>query len=104
MSRIDMDNRGAIIRCMLACNTLRIDRDDGASATEYRIEDGHVHTRILKAENPAIATWRRMTAEQLTAVVKSDALVAYWLRRRMGVHRLVRACSADSETKPQFAA
>jgi len=89
----NIDNASCIIRKMLNCGSLRIDADDGSSAIDYRIQDGCVETRILTAENPAVCTWRRLTPEQLTSLVTRDTVVAYWLRRRLGLHRLIRACS-----------
>jgi len=86
---------------MLACDTLRIDACDGSSATDYRIKDGSVETRILRAEDPAIYTWRQLSPEQLASLVTKDTVVAYWLRRRMGLHRLIRACSEDSSRESQ---
>jgi hypothetical protein len=32
---------------MLACNTLRINRDDGSAVADYRIEDDRVEGRTL---------------------------------------------------------
>jgi hypothetical protein len=82
---------------MLACNRLRIDRDDGSSALDYRIEDDRVESRTLeigKQASPVTGKeWQLLTPEQLTALIMSDTVVAQWLRRRMGVYRLVRACN-----------
>lgn len=85
---------------MLACNRLRIDRGDGSPAVEYRIENDHVESRILEdsAEmNSAIEPrWERLTPDQLTSEVVGATVISFWLRRRMGVHRLIRACSPPS--------
>jgi hypothetical protein len=85
---------------MLAFNRLRIDPGDGCLAMEYRIEDDHVDSRVLDTvavRSVAIeAPWQRLTPEQLRSHVIADTVVARWLRRRMGVHRLIRACNQDS--------
>lgn len=84
-----MEN-GGLEGMMLACNSLRIDPVDGSSVIEYRIEDSFVEACVLQAEN-TLATgksWHRLTPEQLTSHVMTNTVVAYWLRRRMGVHWL----------------
>jgi hypothetical protein len=85
---------------MLAFNRLRIDLGDGCPALEYRIEDGHVDSRILGCATERSGTiealWQRLTPEQLRSHVMADTVVARWLSRRMGVHRLIRACNQDS--------
>ena len=82
---------------MLACNTLRIDRDDASAVAHYRIEDDRVESRTLHTAtdgNPDTEKlWQRLTPEQLSSHVMRDTVVAVWLRRRMGVHPLIRACS-----------
>ena len=84
---------------MLAFNRLRIDPDDGCPAVEYRIDDDHVDSRVLDsaAEKKRCdwieARWQRLTPEQLRSHVMADTAVARWLSRRMGVHRLIRACN-----------
>jgi hypothetical protein len=89
---------------MLAFNRLRIDPGNGSPAVDYRIENGFVESRTLetdaaKRSTPAIDTqWQRLTPEQLTSRVLADTVVAHWLRRRMGVHRLIRACNQDSSS------
>ena len=75
----------------MACNNLRIDLGDGSSVVDYRIENDCVETRTLEAENEK--PWQRLTPKQLTSQVTADTVVARWLRRRMGVHRLLRACT-----------
>src|SRR5690348_13879913 len=87
---------------MLACNRLRIDPGNGSPAVEYRIEDEFVESRTLETDAarrsvPASEKrWQRLTPEQLTSRVMANTVVAHWLRYRMGVHRLVRACNQDS--------
>jgi hypothetical protein len=85
---------------MLAFNRLRIDPDDGCPAVEYRIDDDHVDSRVLDSAHErsgAIESpWQRLTPEQLRSHVMADTAVARWLSRRMGVHRLIRACNQDS--------
>jgi hypothetical protein len=82
---------------MPACNTLRIDRDDGSAVADYRIEDGRVESRTLHTA-PESSTntekqWQRLTPEQLSSHIMRDTVVARWLRRRMGLRPLIRACS-----------
>jgi len=82
---------------MLACNTLRIERDDGSAVADYRIEDDRVESRTLRTategSSDAENRWRQLTPGQLSSHVMRDTVVARWLRRRMGVHPLIRACS-----------
>ena len=85
---------------MLAFNRLRIDPDDGCPAVEYRIDDDHVDSRVLDSAHERSGAieppWQRLTPEQLRSHVMADTAVARWLSRRMGVHRLIRACNQDS--------
>lgn len=85
---------------MLAFNRLRIDPGDGCPAVEYRIEDDRVESRVLDGATERSggieAPWQRLTPEQLRSHVMADTAVARWLCRRMGVHRLIRACNQDS--------
>ena len=85
---------------MFAFNRLRIDPGDGCPGVEYRIEDDQVDSRFLDraAERSGAieAPWQRLTPEQLRSHVMADTAVARWLCRRMGVHRLIRACNQDS--------
>ena len=87
---------------MLAVNRLRIDPGNGFPAVDYRIKKGFVESRTVatdaaKRDNPAIEThWRRLTPEQLTSHVMADTVVLHWLRHRMGVYRLIRACQDSS--------
>ena len=83
---------------MLACNTLRIDPGDGSPATEYRVEDDHVECRQRPADASGAAKkpWQPLTSEQISSHIMSDTVVAYWLRRRMGFRRLLRACNPES--------
>jgi len=82
---------------MLACNRLRIDRDDGSAVADYRIEDDAVESRTLytatEGSSDTEKQWHRLTPAQLSSHIMSDTVVARWLRRRMGIHRLIRACS-----------
>ena len=80
---------------MLACNRLRVDMGDGSPAVDYRIEDDRVECRILEnAPNRGLEqAWRRLTPEQLTSHVSGETVISVWLRRRMGIFRLLRACS-----------
>jgi hypothetical protein len=86
---------------MLACNRLRIDPGNGSPSVDYRIESGFVESRTLEtdaAKRSSLTTekqWRRLTPEQLTSRVMADKVVAQWLRHRMGLHGLIRACHQD---------
>ncbi len=88
---------------MLACKRLRIDPCDGSPVVDYRIENGCVESRTLETATEGGTTteerWQRLTPEQPISHVMADTVVAQWLLRRMGVHRLIRACnpSADNE-------
>ena len=88
---------------MLACNRLRIDPCDGSPVAEYRIENGCVESCTLEeaAERGTEKQWQRLTPEQLTSHVMGETVVAQWLHRRMGVHRLIRACSPTTNNSPQ---
>lgn len=85
---------------MLACNRLRIDMGDGSPAVDYRIEGDRVECRILEnAPNSALErAWRQLTPEQLTSHVSGETVISVWLRRRMGIFRLLRACSQPVTT------
>jgi len=88
---------------MLPCNRLRIDLGDGSPAVDYRIEDGRVESRTVDnaADRNSVVeeSWQRLTADQLYSHVMADTVVSRWLRRRMGIHQLIRACNHD----PSFA-
>ena len=87
---------------MLACNRLRIDTGDGSPAVDYRIESGCVEIRTLETDSAKTLTtekqWRRLTPQQLTSRVMADKVVARWLRHRMGLHGLIRACHQESSS------
>jgi hypothetical protein len=84
---------------MLACNRLRIDPCDGSPVADYRIENDWVESRTLEtAAECGTATekrWQRLTPEQLSSHVMADTVLAQWLRGRMGVYRLIRACTSS---------
>jgi len=90
---------------MLACNRLRIDLCDGSPVVDYRIENGCVESRTLEMAAEGGTTteerWQRVTPEQLSSHVMADTVVAQWLRRRMGVHRLIRACVSSKNNEAQ---
>lgn len=92
---------------MLACNKLRLEPCDGSPVVDYRIEDGHVESRILRgATGTATATekhwhWHRLTPEQLSSHVMSNTVVARWLIGRLGVRPLVRACTPSANNGVQ---
>jgi hypothetical protein len=80
---------------MLACNRLRIDPDDGSPVLEYRIENGSVEGRTAASEigTQAEMGWHQLTADQISSHVMANTVIAEWLRRRMGLHQLLRACT-----------
>ncbi len=90
---------------MLAFNRLRIDRCDGSPVADYRIENDWVESRTLETGAECGPTterrWQRLTPEQLSSHVMADTVVSQWLRRRMGVHRLVRACTESANNGAQ---
>ncbi len=93
---------------MLECKRLCIDLGDGSPALDYRIENGCVESRSVETECECGATtdqrWQRLTPEELSSHVMADTVVAQWLRKRMGVQRLIRACTTgDAATPPAFA-
>jgi hypothetical protein len=90
---------------MLAFNRLRIDPGNGSPAVDYRIENGFVESRTLEKDATkrggtlAIEKqWQRLTPEQLTSRVMADTVLLRWLRQRMGVYRVIRACNQDSSS------
>jgi hypothetical protein len=89
---------------MLACNRLRIDPCDGSPVADYRIENGCVESRTLETGAECTTPekrWQRLTPEQLTSHVMANTVLAQWLRRRMGVHTLVRACTESANNGVQ---
>lgn len=81
---------------MLMCNRLRIDSGRGSPVVEYRIENDGIESRTLNCEGGIGETaWRRLTSEQISSHVMADTVVARWLRRRMGVYRLLRSCTPE---------
>lgn len=85
----------------MACNTLRIDAGDESPIMDYRIENGRVESRIAASadsEEASQTDWKPVSAEELSAHVISGTILSHWLRRRMGVFRLVRACSSDASS------
>ena len=87
---------------MLECNRLRIDLGDGFHAVDYRIQYDNVESRTLEtgseANHGSEHPWHRLTADQLTSHVMAGTVVARWLRGRMGLHRLIRACNQVSSS------
>jgi hypothetical protein len=82
---------------MLACKRLRIDLD-GSLAVDYRIENGRVEQRTVEVAADGIEEreWQPLTSEQVSSHVLADTIVARWLRRRIGIFRLMRACNESS--------
>jgi hypothetical protein len=89
---------------MLAFNRLRIDPGNGSPTVDYRIENGFVESRILGRDATKRSTlaiekqWQRLTPEQLTSRLMADTVLLRWLRHRMGVYRLIRACNQGSSS------
>jgi hypothetical protein len=85
------------VNAMVPCKRLRIDDGDGSSAVDYRIKDDMVEMRVIEISRRSVSKlengWRRLTMEQISAHLESNTVVAQWLKRRMGVHRLLRACT-----------
>ncbi len=85
---------------MLEFNTLRIDPGAGCPVVEYRIDNDCVESRILDTSagdsDRVERQWRALTPEQLSSHLMSGTVVAHWLRRRMGFHRLIRACTSSA--------
>jgi hypothetical protein len=83
----------------MACNSLRIDAGDGSPVMEYRIENGHVESRIsFSPEETTQSDWEAVSPEELSEHVMSGTILSLWLRRRMGIFRLVRACNSDASS------
>ena len=78
----------------MACKMLRIDPGDSSPVLDYRIENGHVESRAAGA-GEAEEQWRELTPEQLCSHVMADTVLAHWLRRRMGIFPLIRACTPE---------
>jgi hypothetical protein len=87
---------------MLSFNRLRIDPGKGSPAVDYRIENGSVESRTLEVDATSRSTlaiekqWQRLTPQQLTSRLMADTVLFHWLRRRMGIYRLIRACNQES--------
>jgi hypothetical protein len=82
---------------MLEFNRLRIEQDqgEGSAAIDYRIVGERVESRAVR-NGVAEKSWQPLTPEKLRAHVMAGTLLASWLRRRMGIHQLIRACQQDS--------
>ena len=83
---------------MLASNRLRLEPGNGSPVVDYRIENGCVETRTLATgagENALEKQWQPLTPEELSSRVLRDSVLARWLRRRLGLFRLVRACNHE---------
>ena len=83
----------------MACNSLRIDAGDGSPVMDYRIENGHIECRIsFSPEETTQSDWKAVSPEELSEHVMSGTILSLWLRRRMGIFPLVRACSPDASS------
>jgi hypothetical protein len=83
---------------MLACNRLRLDPGNCSPVVEYRIENGCVESRTVASEigTQAEMGWHQLTADHISSHVMANTVIAEWLRRRMGLHQLRRACNSSS--------
>ncbi len=73
--------------------TLRLEAANGSGAEEYRIDEGAIEVRTVRAGEPiSDACWRRLSHAELSAHVRDETAVAQWLRQRIGWRRLLRAC------------
>src|SRR4051812_17358427 len=72
---------------------LRLEAADGIE--EYRVHNGDVEVRQLQYPIEEDRVWYRLTAEELKRHVDRNTVVAQWLIRRLGWHRLLRACVAE---------
>jgi hypothetical protein len=84
---------------MLDFYRLRIDPGDGYPVMDYRIHNGCVENRVVEmnteVEPETDSGWKQLTPEELSSHVMADTVVARWLRRRLGIFLLVRACNPD---------
>jgi hypothetical protein len=82
---------------MLPCNRLRIDSGNSSPLIEYRIENERVESRELASLTGAgvNTNWQQLTTEQISSHVMADTVLARWLRRRMGLYRLLRLCGGS---------
>ena len=90
---------------MTSDKRLRIDLNCDEKAIDYRIRAGAVEMRVLEGPRQGAArfkkAWRRLSTEQVSAELESNSVVAVWLKRRMGIHRLLRVCT---DFRPKMAA
>ncbi|HLB88178.1 MAG TPA: hypothetical protein VJK29_11040 [Terriglobales bacterium] len=81
---------------------LRLERGDGSSVKEYRIENGIVEARTLdpngQPDPQTGSDWQQLTPDQLAVHVERNTVVAQWLRRRLGWERLLCACITQEPT------
>ncbi len=80
---------------------LRLEAVDGSGLEEYRIHEGAIEVRKLRAYDASEGNWERVTHAQLAAHVKEDTVVAQWLRKRIGWQRLLLACT-NPQTLEEF--
>jgi hypothetical protein len=84
-------------RSVLACTRLRIDPYDGSPVVEYRIDNGRVEHRNIRAASQTGSQieghWYTLTPDEVASHVMASTVVAHWLARRLGVHALIRACN-----------
>ena len=81
---------------------LRLEAVDGSGFEEYRIYEGAIEVRKLRAyEDPGEDSWERVSHGQLAAHVKDDTVVAQWLKKRIGWQRLLLACT-NPQTLEEF--
>jgi hypothetical protein len=84
---------------MLDFYRLRIDPGDGYPVMDYRIHNDCVESRVVEMDTDTEleidSAWSQLSPEELSSHVMADTVVARWLRRRLGVFPLVRACHQD---------
>jgi hypothetical protein len=79
---------------------LRLEAPDGSFQEEYRIQGADIEVRtgppsveFDSTDDGSRDEWHRVSAEQLSAHVHGNTVVAQWLRHRIGWRRLVLACT-----------
>lgn len=91
--------------------TLRLEAPNGSGVEEYRIYEDAVEVRKLRSgeerDDAELSgeqlsdAWQPLTREDLTTHVKSNTVVAQWLKHRLGWRRLLRVCT-DPQTLQEF--
>ena len=77
---------------------LRLEAADGSGTKEYRIDSGRVEVRIWQSHREYDLpenSWHEVNAEELSAHVERNTVVARWLELRLGWRRLLQACVSE---------